>query len=194
MVLFFRESIPDKVFQQGVEMIAEKRRQAITDILHKSPGPVKGSELAEKMGVSRQVIVQDIAILRAAGEEILATPQGYLIPERIEGSSMIRKTIVTRHLGNEDMDEELKIIVDQGGKIIDVIVEHPIYGEIRGNLMISTRHDVEEFMKRIVGEHAEPLSILTEGVHLHTIEVPDEETYLRIVEHLERSGYLLKDS
>ncbi|HPI97427.1 MAG TPA: transcription repressor NadR [Synergistales bacterium] len=174
-------------------MYSDQRRQAIREILHEVPEPVKGSELAEKLGVSRQVIVQDIAILRAAGEEILATPQGYLIPERIEGSSTIRKTIVTRHLGNEDMDEELKIIVDQGGKIIDVIVEHPIYGEIRGNLMISTRHDVEEFMKRIVGEHAEPLSILTEGVHLHTIEVPDEETYVRIVEHLERSGYLLKD-
>jgi len=164
----------------------------IRDILGKSPGPVKGSELAERMGVSRQVIVQDIAILRAAGEGILATPQGYLIPERA-GSSRIRKTIVSRHLGTEAIDEELKLIVDEGGRLIDVIVEHPIYGEIRGNLMISTRHDVEEFMKRIVEEHAEPLSVLTEGVHLHTIEVPDEDTYLRIVDRLERHGYLLKD-
>jgi len=174
-------------------MNSSDRRQAILNLLRNYQETIKGSELAERFEVSRQVIVQDIAVLRASGEQVVATPQGYIMISRSGNSDSMKKTIATKHQGNEAIDEELKIIVDNGGKILDVIVEHPVYGEIRGNLMITTRHDIEDFMSRLLSENAEPLCSLTEGVHLHTVDVPDEEAFERIISDLKRKGYLFQE-
>lgn len=172
-------------------MISSERRNAILDLLKREGICIKGVELAKAFGVSRQVIVQDIALLRASGADIIATPGGYFVAAgKLDPS--VRKTIVTKHVGADAMEDELLTIVDNGGKVVDVIVEHPVYGEIRGNLMISTRYDVEQFMRKIREDNAEPLSRLTEGVHLHTLEVPDEETYRRILEKLESKKYLIE--
>lgn len=171
-------------------MESEKRRDFIIEELKKNQKPIKGTDLAKRFNVSRQVIVQDIAILRAKGEEILATPQGYMIMTS-SYNQKLTKVIVCKHNEHREIEEELQIIVDMGGKIIDVIVEHPIYGEIKGLLMISSRIEVEEFMKSLKKEKAEPLAKLTDGVHLHTIEVPNEEIYRKILFHLEEKGYLI---
>ncbi len=173
-------------------MDANERRQEILKILKSSSEPVKGTDLSERLEVSRQVIVQDIAILRARGENILATPQGYLIPKTY-GKERLIKTIVCTHKTNDELEDELKTIVDLGGKIIDVIVEHPLYGEIKSQLQIDSRHDLRLFMENLKATKAEPLSSLTGGVHLHTIEVEDEKTLKRIKESLLEKNYLIKE-
>ncbi|MBU5428324.1 transcription repressor NadR [Tissierella pigra] len=173
-------------------MDAGERRQEIINILNKSKDPVKGTELAEKLQVSRQVIVQDIAILRAKGENIFATPQGYLMPRIYEKDRLI-KTIVCNHKNNEELEDELRTIVDLGGKVIDVIVEHPLYGEIKSQLQIGSRHDLMLFMDNLKTTKAEPLSSLTDGVHLHTIEVNSEEIFHKIKEALSKKKYLIKE-
>lgn len=173
-------------------MDANERRKMILSILKGAEGPIKGTDLSEQLEVSRQVIVQDVAILRARGESILATPQGYLIPQ-IYGKEKLVKTIVCTHQNNEQIEEELRIIVDLGGKVLDVIVEHPLYGEIKSQLQISSRHDLKQFIDNLNETKAEPLSSLTDGVHIHTIEAEDEETLNRIKEGLLEKKYLIKE-
>ncbi|WP_132994938.1 transcription repressor NadR [Sporanaerobacter acetigenes] len=173
-------------------MDSEERRKEVLRVLKNSKKPVKGTELAKKMGVSRQVIVQDIAILRASGSDIVATPQGYIIFGNEEGKKMI-KTIVCKHSGCSEIEDELYTIVDAGGKVLDVIVEHPLYGEIKSPLMISSRLEVDEFIKNLKDTKAEPLSSLTDGVHIHSIEIDDEKTFEKIVQKLKNKKYLISE-
>lgn len=168
-----------------------ERREEILKLLTEKNKPIKGMDLADKLGVSRQVIVQDIAILRAKGESILATPQGYIIPT-IEEKNNIIKTIVCKHTTYEEIENELKTIVDIGGKVLDVVVEHPLYGEIKSPLMIGSRLDVAQFMKNLKKTKAEPLSMLTDGVHIHSIQVEDEKTLKRIEKVLKEKNYLIE--
>lgn len=171
-------------------MESKERRQQLTDILKTAGTPLTGASLAQSLGVSRQVVVGDIAILRAAGAEIYATPQGYVMPA-MKPLSVKTATIACRH-GWENLGEELTIIVDNGGKIRDVIVEHPVYGELKGTLMLASRRDIDEFMEKLANSGAAPLSSVTGGVHLHTIEVPSLKALHRIEKELEEKGLLLK--
>ncbi|HEY8363291.1 MAG TPA: transcription repressor NadR [Tissierellaceae bacterium] len=173
-------------------MDGNDRRIEILKILERAQEPIKGTDLAERFNVSRQVIVQDIALLRAEGNNILATPRGYVLPRSYE-EKKIKKTIVCRHQGYDELEEELRIIVDLGGKIIDVIVEHPLYGEIKGSLEIASRYDLKLFMDELRKTKAEPLASLTGGIHLHTIEVPDEETFERIKRELSKKKLLIQE-
>lgn len=166
-------------------MVGKERRKIIVEKLRETNKGIKGSEFAKTLGVSRQVIVQDIALLRAEGVELIGSPGGYKLKGKPEG---LLKTISTRHTSDEEMRKELEIILDNGGKIRNIIVEHEIYGEIRANLHINNYEDLEEFMGKIAG--AEPLSSITEGVHLHTVEVKDEESYEKIKEQLSRVNLL----
>lgn len=166
------------------------RRKQIVQYLYEEKKPVKGTGLASKFNVSRQVIVQDIALLRAEGEDVIATPQGYVILHTEKGR--IEKKIVTRHQGYEAIEDELTTILEYGAKIIDVIVEHPLYGEIRSNLNIGYKKELEDFMDKIRRENAEPLASLTEGLHIHTLEVPNEDSFNRLKEALAKKGYLIE--
>ena len=136
--------------------------------------------------MSRQIIVGDIALLRAAGAEITATPRGYIMPR--PGAGLIRR-IPCRHSA-DGMKEEMQIMVDNGCRIRDVIVEHPVYGQLVGELDISTRHDIDEFISRISGSDAAPLSDLTGGIHLHTLICPDMAAYTRVCDLLRAKGFL----
>ena len=173
-------------------MDSQERRESIIEILKEEKAPIKGTDLSEKFQVSRQVIVQDIALLRARGENILATPNGYIIPSTYESDKLIKK-IVSIHEGYKEMEDELELIVDMGGKVLDVIVDHPLYGEIKSPIEISNRHEVMKFMENIKRKNAEPLSSLTGGIHIHTLEVNDEESFKRIKEELGRKKYLIND-
>ena len=173
-------------------MDARERRKKIIEILNENEKPVKGTDIAKRLEVSRQIIVQDVAILRAKGENILATPQGYLTP-RAYGEDKITRTIACKHSNNSEIREELEIILEYGGKILDVVVEHGVYGEIRSQLQIGSRHDLEEFIKNLEATNAEPLAALTDGVHIHTIEVKDDETFGKIKERLLEKKYLIID-
>jgi len=169
----------------------EQRRAQIIELLRTSAHPVTGTRLASQFGVSRQVVVQDIAILRAAGEQILATPRGYLVYSPENHEKRPRARIACRHTRHE-IGEELGIIVDLGGTVVDVFIEHPVYGELQGSLMISNRRDVEQFKDKLSSTRANPLLTLTGGIHLHTIEAPDQETLDEIITALDRAGYLVK--
>ena len=167
---------------------AEERRRAIAELLKQARGPVSATSLAKRFSVSRQIIVGDVALLRAGGAAISATPRGYVSAgERREG---VEHTVACVH-APEDMGRELTAIVDAGGEAVDVVVEHPVYGQMTGVLNVKSRYDVSEFLRRVAEHGARPLSDLTGGIHLHTIRCPDEAAYGRVLEALEREGFLL---
>ena len=170
-------------------MHADTRRQAILDQLRDAAGPISAAALAAKFSVSRQIIVGDIALLRAAGAEISATPRGYVILPAPPG--LVRQ-VACRH-DAAGMEAELNAMVDQGCTVLDVIVEHPIYGQLTGQLQISSRYDVGQFVQRCRRQEAAPLSQLTEGIHLHTVACPSQEAYDRVRESLSKLGFLLEE-
>ncbi len=167
-------------------MDAQQRRQVIARRLEESAGPLSAASLARELNVSRQIIVGDVALLRAGGLDITATPRGYLLPRPPAG---IKCVFACRHRADQ-MAEELNAMVDQGCTVLDVIVEHPIYGQLTGPLRLSSRYDVAQFVARCREQAAAPLSQLTEGVHLHTVLCPDRGTAGRVREALERLDFL----
>ena len=167
------------------------RRSQIENLLKESDEPVTGSRLAEVFDVSRQVIVGDIAILRAKGIDIIATPQGYFVAGTVDDNKYT-DVIISSHSSIEELEDELTIIVDNGGRVIDVIVDHSVYGEIRSGINVSSRREVENFVGKLKENGAKPISSLTEGVHLHTIETKDSETFAEIAKVLKEKGYLIE--
>jgi len=170
-------------------MRSEQRRQALLDILKQNTQPISAAALAARFDVSRQVIVGDVALLRSAGEQISATPRGYVMGKDRSG---LQYQIAVKHTPAET-EAELQAIVDQGCTVEDVIVEHPVYGQLTGSLQLSNRYDVSQFMNRCSSFAAHPLSNLTEGIHLHTLICPDEAAFLRVKEALHKMGMLLED-
>lgn len=168
-------------------MIASERRTEIVKQLKGSSNPIVARELAEKYEVSRQVIVGDIALLRASGEEILSTPNGYTM--RIHSGTRYKKKIVCQHT-KEQTKNELSLIVEHGGEIIDVSVDHPIYGEMNGALNIDSMEDVEAFIQQINREEVSLLSDLTDGLHTHTVSAKDKKTIEKIEEKLKERNLL----
>lgn len=168
-------------------MPAQARRDRIETMLKHSDTALSASSLAHEFQVSRQVIVGDIALLRASGLDIQATPRGYLL--KGNDSEGYTGTIACRH-SREAMQAELYTIVDLGGRILDVIVDHPIYGQLTGQLQIASRYDADQFIRKLDREKAQPLSRITDGVHLHTVICPDKETFDRIVQALKSAQVL----
>lgn len=171
-------------------MNSKERREVILNKLSKSSEPIKGSNLAEELNVTRQIIVKDIAIIRASGNKIIATPSGYIIEDKRKAG--IDRVLALKHEENQ-IEDELSTIIKYGGIIKDVIVEHPLYGEIKGNLMIKTQFDIINFINKMNKSKAEPLMKLTKGVHLHTVEAENEEIMARIIKELEEKKYLVTD-
>ncbi len=169
-------------------MDGNTRREKLIQIITDSNRPVSGGELAQRLGVSRQVIVQDIALLRASDADILSTTKGYMIYQTRE--STVQRIIRVNH-STEDIEDELCTIVDNGGKILDVHVIHEIYGQIVTELIIRNRSDVYDFVKKVKEKKIVPLKELTAGTHLHTIEADSEDTLNRIEEALRQKNYLL---
>ena len=172
-------------------MNSKDRREYIKDLLIKNNVKYKGHFLAEQLGVTRQVIVKDIAIIRAEGVNIIATPEGYLIMPK-EESNYARRVIAVSH-NTEDIYNELECIIKFGGTVEDVTVEHSLYGEIRAMLMLKTIMDIKEFVKKFEESNAKPLSSLTKGIHLHTIRADNEEIIERIIKELKDKNYLVSD-
>lgn len=169
-------------------MEGDVRRKKILQILGTANEPISGSLLAKEMGVSRQVIVQDIALIRANNKNILSTNKGYVLYSGNE--NMVRRTFSVKH-SNEDIGDELMLIIEYGGKVLDVVVEHEIYGQITVDLIINKKQDVEEFVKKIQDEKTTPLKELTGGIHFHTIEASSEALLDVIEEKLREKGYLI---
>ena len=171
-------------------MNSKTRREYIKKLLIKNNSAYKGQFLAEELGVTRQVIVKDIAITRAEGINIIATPEGYLIPS--EENNFVRRVIAVLH-SKDEIYNELECIVKFGGIVEDVTVEHSLYGEIRAMLMIKSLVDIEKFTQRLKESNSKPLSDLTNGVHLHTIKADNEEIMEAIIKELKDKNYLISD-
>lgn len=169
-------------------MTSSTRRESILDILSASDQPISASVLANRFSVSRQVIVSDIALLRAGGCAIISTPRGYYTQH--DQSASITHQLICCHT-SEEMADELNTIVDCGCTVINVTVEHPIYGVLTGELLISSRLDVECFVQRVKSADALPLSALTEGLHTHTISCPSEDAFSRLCDLLRQQNYLI---
>ncbi len=172
--------------QKTTAAAAERRRGDIVELLSAASGPVSASSLAARFSVSRQIIVGDIALLRASGTDISATPRGYVISRPKAG--LIRTVACVHDMSS--LADELNIMVDNGCTVLDVIVEHPVYGQISGRLELSSRYDVMQFCEKLQTEAAPPLSSLTGGVHLHTLLCPDDDAYRRVCTQLRERGII----
>lgn len=161
----------------------EERRREILEYIRESRRPVSGSLLAEKCGVSRQVIVQDIGALREKGYGIIATNRGYLC--------QVQRVFQVCHT-DQQIEDELNVMVDLGGVVMDVFVQHEIYGKIRAELNVSSRRKVEAFCRELREGGSSPLKNITSGVHYHTVSADSDETLEQIRQALAERGYLVK--
>lgn len=169
-------------------MTGNERREKLIQIIRDRTKPISGGELAKMLGVSRQVIVQDIALLRASDFDIISTTKGYMLYQTED--KKIKRVFMVKH-STKDIEDELCTIVDNGGKILDVHVIHEIYGQIVTELIIRNRSDVYDFVEKVRTKKIVPLKELTAGTHHHTIEADSEETLNRIEEALRRKNYLI---
>ncbi len=167
-------------------MDAQRRRERIVEELKSAASAVSGSALARAVGVSRQVIVQDIALLRAAGCDVIATNKGYLLNER---PLVCERTFKVQHSA-EQTEDELQTIVDAGGVVEDVMVNHRVYGKITATLGIRTRRDVERFVADMESGRSSLLMTVTSGYHFHRVSARDEAELDDIERSLKGKGYL----
>ncbi|MBU5337420.1 transcription repressor NadR [Intestinibacter bartlettii] len=170
-------------------MSSNERREKLLQILKKSDKPVKGSELSAQLQVSRQVVVKDIALLRASGLEIIATSTGYIILDSVKNEFKIR---CKNHNSDQELYEELQTIIDLGGKVKDVIVEHPTYGVLKAELNVTTNRDLKNFMQKAATNEFKQLSVLSPDYHIHTIEVDNDEIFEEIKNELKLKNILFE--
>lgn len=188
--LFLQITCVDRVRFEGVygNVEGNRRRERIMEILKAERKPVSGTEIAGRVGVSRQVVVQDIALLRTSYKNIVSTNRGYLLYQEPPEPQEYKRVVKVRHQ-KEDIERELNCVVDVGGYVLDVIVEHEIYGQLIGNLSVYNRADVKRFIERVEGYQTKPLTELTQGVHFHTIGAKTEEILEAAVNALVKEGF-----
>lgn len=170
-------------------MTGSQRRDAIIKQITESDFPVSGKSLAGTYHVSRQVIVQDIALIRAAGHNIISTNRGYMIHE----PRSVRRVFQVKHT-DEQVEEELNSIVDLGGRVRDVTVNHKVYGHLEAELNVTSRRRAAEFLRDLESGRSSPLKNITSGYHYHTVEADSEETLDMIGEMLREKGFLVEEN
>ena len=177
-------------FPWGVpDMTGEERRSKILQMLMVQNVPLSGTALAAAFHVSRQVIVQDIALMRAENHDILSTNRGYLFRRGDSADALPKRVFSVRHT-TEQVLEEFMIILDLGGKILDVVVEHALYGQIRVDLLIESARDAREFYEKLLKSKDNPLKVLTDDCHYHTVAAPSEKLLDLIEQELGKKGFL----
>lgn len=169
-------------------MTGSDRRQEILKNIKESDRPVSGSKLAKDYDVSRQIIVQDIALLRASGYDIISTNRGYVL----EGQTCAERVFKVRHT-DEQLETELCTIVDLGGQVKNVMVNHKVYGHIEAELGITSRRKVKEFLEDIESGKSTPLKNITSDYHYHTVTADSEETLGLIEDELRKLGFLVEN-
>lgn len=169
-------------------MKVAERRKAIVNLLLSSKEPISGSELSRQFGISRQIIVQDISVLKGTGCEILSTNQGYVIQK----SPLCERVFKVRHTTNETEDE-LSCIVNLGGTVVDVFVWHKVYGKIEANLNISTQLHIKQFLEGVRTGKSTELMHITSGYHYHTVRAENEAVLDRIEAALTERNYIVPE-
>lgn len=170
-------------------MDAVNRRKGIMDILNFNEKAIKGQKLAEKFNVTRQVIVKDLAILKTQNPNIISTSEGYLL---LRETDKKRMSIVVNH-DEDKMFLELKTIIDFGVTVEDIIVEHPVYGEIKANLYLKSQRDLDNFIDSFFSSKATALSTITDGIHIHTISSSNIEDLEEVKKELKKMGFLVEE-
>lgn len=163
----------------------EERRQEILKSLKNTPQAIPARRFAEIFKVSRQVIVGDIALLRAEGHPIISSYKGYHLEEELQGYIA---QYVAKHT-KKDTQKELETIVEMGAIVRDVTIEHPFYGELTGRLEIQTYEDIHTFLK----QQPELLAGLTHGIHTHTLICKDKEHFIHVLKKLDELGFVYKN-
>ena len=167
-------------------MNGEERREKLVELLKNTESPLSGTRLSRLLHVSRQVIVNDIALLRAANVDILSTNRGYLLSVPVSSTRIFKVCHAT-----EDFEREMQTIIDAGGKIQDIIIEHPVYGRISAPLEIYSRNDIVKFKEKMQSGNAVPLCDITSGVHYHTVLAYSDEILDDVAAALKSNGFLL---
>lgn len=174
--------------REGASIVnRQERRRFLLGALGGAGGPRTGAQLAALCGVSRQIIVKDIAALRKGGAPIIPTPAGYALT-----AAPARRVVTCRHDEQALLEKELQTVVEGGGTIVDVFVEHPRYGVMRNELRIATPRDIAKFLRDM--RDGLPLCTLTDGVHMHTLEAPDGAALDAIAHKLRALGILLAEN
>lgn len=169
-------------------MSGHERRLRILEELHGASRPISGSALARAVGVSRQVIVQDIALLRANGHDVIATARGYVLREG--DAAQVPTRLIKVHHTVDQLEDELLTIVDLGGAVLNVMVNHRVYGKITADLDIRNRRDVARYLEGIRTGKSVPLMTVTSGYHFHRIAAETEQDLDDIEAALAAKGYL----
>ena len=171
-------------------MTGEERRNRILQLLKTQESALSGTALANEFHVSRQVIVQDIALMRAENYDILSTNRGYLYRREDATPALPKRVFFVRH-STEQVLEEFLTVTELGGKVLDVVVEHEIYGQIRVDLLIENSRDAREFSEKMNHSRDNPLKMLTDDCHYHTVAAPSEKLLDLIAQELDQKGFLL---
>ena len=152
------------------EMNGADRRKMLVSLIRESDVPLSGARLGKETGVSRQVVVQDIALLRTEGYPIVSTARGYYISKSQQAVRLFKVCHT-----NEQVEDELMTIVDMGGCVLDVMVNHRVYGKMSAPLNIKNRRDVQKFLDDVKSGKSTPLLNITSGYHFHRISAEQEE-------------------
>ena len=167
-------------------MTTAERRREILQILSGAGDPVAARDLAARFGVSRQVIVQDLAVIRASHPHIISTYRGYVMQQPESGFT---REFKVRH-GSDRTEEELNLIVDCGGRVKNISISHRVYGRMTADLNISCRQDVQDFLQSLAGASSRVLSTATDGYHYHLVEAAARERLDKLGEALKQAGFL----
>lgn len=170
-------------------MTGEERRYKILQKLQETATPLSGTALAKMFHVSRQIIVQDVALMRAENHGILSTNKGYLLRSEKTENTQPKRVFYVKHSSDQVL-EEFQIVIELGGKILDVAVEHEIYGQIQVDLLIETIEDAVNFYEKLQNCRDNPLNVLTDNCHYHTVTAPSTKL-LDLIENELRSRNIL---
>ncbi len=166
-------------------MKAQIRREEIINLLLSQDKPISGADLAKRFSVSRQIIVSDIAVIKASGYEILSTHYGYVMQK----SPLVERVLKLKHTTDETEDE-LSLIVNLGGTVVDVFVWHKVYGKMKAQLNIFSSLHVKQFIEGVRSGKSSELMNITGGYHYHTIRAESESVLDKIEEALQKKGYI----
>lgn len=166
-------------------MNAAERRKGIAELLLSEKEAISGGELSKRFDISRQIIVQDIGVLRGLGYDIISTHKGYVLQK----SPLVQRVFKVRHT-TQQTENELNCIVDLGGTVVDVFVWHKVYGKITAQLNIFSRHHVKQFIEGVRSGKSTELMNITGGYHYHTVRAESEEILDSIAEELKKHNYI----
>jgi len=169
-------------------MKAEQRRKEIVNIMMSEQKAISGGKLSEKLGVSRQIIVQDISSLKSSGYEILSTHNGYIM----QTTPLYERVFKVFHT-KEQTEAELNTIIDFGGTVADVFVWHKVYGKMTAPLNISSRHHIAQFLEGVRTGKSSELMNVTGGYHYHTVRAETQEILDKIEQALNDMNYIVPE-